>query len=537
MKNKYWSIIENDISRFLAQLDCNPISSTYGSFDRSYWHHRRTDFSSASLQQGVLVLALLYSDYYEGNQLYQKTEIIDWIEAALNYTAKIQHSDGSLDEWYPQERGWAGPTGYVLYSVIQSLELVADKLRPETIQHLKIFSRKAIRHLLKYEESDILSNHQAMAILAVEAANKYFQFNIEITKEKIWRRFLQSFSSEGWSLEYDGCDPGYQTATLSFLSRLHRLLPSDQLKDLCEKQIKFLKMFLLPDDSFAGSVGSRGTANIFHFGFEYWAASNSDANYLASRTFSGVQKGTLLRPGDQEDHYLIYRLVEFLEAARITSNLPTIHWQHDTNNHYLPESTILKINTNSMYGFLNLSKNATGRVFNLQNSKIDFEDAGYFFEDSRGNQYTSSFVQQSRIISVTENKIILDGYFNRYRRPKFSSFNFWLFRTALLAVRSSRLAYYLKSWIRSRIMTNFKVTTLIKIRREITLNPTFKISDTIQIKGIQIHKAFRSRNFPSRSVPQSLYFGKNSLIENSVIPLGENIDRLNRHKKIDLDLM
>ncbi|MBY0452397.1 MAG: hypothetical protein K2P92_05120, partial [Bdellovibrionaceae bacterium] len=147
-QNPYWSFVENDLARFFTQLDTNPTSKTFGSFDRQYWHLKRVDFSSASLQQGCLVLALLYSQNFPKSRFYKNPDVLKLLEASLRFTINLAHSDGSMDEWYPQERGWAGPTGYVLYAVIRAVQLVEAELPPSLINEIRFFAEKATRHLL-----------------------------------------------------------------------------------------------------------------------------------------------------------------------------------------------------------------------------------------------------------------------------------------------------------------------------------------------------------------------------------------------------
>ena len=50
----------SSVPRLLSLIDRNPVSKSFGSFDRSYWLEKSIDFPSANLQFGVLALSLLY---------------------------------------------------------------------------------------------------------------------------------------------------------------------------------------------------------------------------------------------------------------------------------------------------------------------------------------------------------------------------------------------------------------------------------------------------------------------------------------------
>jgi hypothetical protein len=109
-KDLYFQPALDSAGRLLSQLDRDPFSPTFGNWDRAHWHQRLSDFTSSARQQGVLSLALLHEIQHRDNPFFQHQVLRAWTEASLEYTLRIQHRDGSWDEWYPNERGWAGPT-------------------------------------------------------------------------------------------------------------------------------------------------------------------------------------------------------------------------------------------------------------------------------------------------------------------------------------------------------------------------------------------------------------------------------------------
>lgn len=507
-QNPYWAFVENDLARFFTQLDTNPASKTFGSFDRQYWHLKRVDFSSASLQQGCLVLALLYTQNFHQSRFYKNADILKLLEGALRFTVSLAHRDGSMDEWYPQERGWAGPTGYVLYAVVRALQLTETELPASLVHEIRIFAEKATRHLLRYEERDVLSNHQAMALLAIEISHHQFKLKVD---EKYYRRrwdiFISNFSREGWSLEYDGCDAGYQSATLSFLSRLYRFKESISVSQLCLKQLDFLRAFIFPDYSFAGSMGSRGTSNMFHFGFEFWAPKNELALQMADYGLKGLRQKTILTPNDQEDHYYIYRLVEFMECAEIFKERSTeCAWSAAKTRSYFPEGGIFILNNPDFYGIFNLKKGGTGKVFDLKNNKMALIDSGYLIKTSNGKCRTTAFIQNDCSIEVNETSLTVSKNTSDYLRPVFNPFSFVLFRAFLLFVRQARVSYVLKAWIRNKTMTRFSSQSSIRFTRKIDWSSGLKITDRFESQNFSPDKIYRSQNSPSRFVPQSLYW-------------------------------
>ena len=88
--------ILNNAPRLFGLLNRNMSSSSYGSFDREYWHYNTVDFSCARKQEAVLTLTLLYLIKHQKNRYYQSSEILDYIRAAFTFWTKIQNGNGSF---------------------------------------------------------------------------------------------------------------------------------------------------------------------------------------------------------------------------------------------------------------------------------------------------------------------------------------------------------------------------------------------------------------------------------------------------------
>ena len=138
----------NNAPRLLGLLNRNISSSSYGSFDREYWHYNTVDFSCARKQEAVLTLTLLYSIKHEKNRYYQNREILGYIRAALMFWTGIQNKNGSFNEWYPNENSFV-VTSFSTYAVSESLLLIKDEL-PENEY------RKIINALMKADRKSVV---------------------------------------------------------------------------------------------------------------------------------------------------------------------------------------------------------------------------------------------------------------------------------------------------------------------------------------------------------------------------------------------
>ncbi|MGC8971527.1 MAG: hypothetical protein ACP5K2_04910 [bacterium] len=121
--NVYLDIILEEIPRLLGLLDKNPNSPTFGSFDRQFWHYNVVDFPCARAQEAILTLALLYRHNFPGNIYFKNEAIFSWIDGALNFWIDIQNSDGSFNEWYPNEHSFVA-TAFTTYAISETLQFI-----------------------------------------------------------------------------------------------------------------------------------------------------------------------------------------------------------------------------------------------------------------------------------------------------------------------------------------------------------------------------------------------------------------------------
>ena len=314
MKRRFQKIALSATARALNLLNRDASSPSFGCFDRAYWHFKTKDFPSATYQMGLEFLARLWALKDNNNPFFQNPQLLSWIKAGMAYTLRIQHKDGSFDEWYPNERGWAGPTAYVTHSLIKAFEIAGHDLPKDFKGDMQKSFLQAGRFLLKQKEGADLANHYALFLLCLcEISRQVPHFKKEFDFEDALLGFKALVrQEEGWSKEYDSADFSYNLAVLSFLARLDQIHPHPYIKEYAEKSLSFLSYFIYPDGSFGG-LGSRETIHLYPLALKYWGQSLQTAramdDFLQSR---GAYER--LTPFDQDDHYLFYRLSEYMEA-------------------------------------------------------------------------------------------------------------------------------------------------------------------------------------------------------------------------------
>ena len=295
------------IPKILTLLDRNPHSPAYGCFDRNFWHYRTSDFPSGMAQEYTLPLALAYELNITGSPYYRQPAIRQWVEAGILYAARSAHGDGSCDDYFPYERA-SGAAAFSLLAFIESCSLLG--LNDEAMTG---FFRRRADWLASHEESGRLSNHQALIALSLALTAKLLKTS-EWDEAQAQRldRVLEWQSREGWFQEYEGCDPGYHTLTLSCLARLYELAPTGKLKEAITRAVHAASEFIHPDGSYGGEYGSRNTYNFFPHGFELAGRWLPEALAVNDRFLTGLTGG--LGACYEDDHIIGHHTWSYLLA-------------------------------------------------------------------------------------------------------------------------------------------------------------------------------------------------------------------------------
>lgn len=500
-----------DSERLIGMMDKNPMSKTFGCFDKNYWHHRFTDFPSAIKQQGVLCLCLLYQN--KNSPFYKEDYLLKLIEGALEYAIEIQKGDGSYDEWYPNERGWAGPTGYIAYALGRTYELLEEDLNDSLKAKLRKSLLKSARFLAFGWEAHVLSNHIAMALLPIKLITNLFDSKkLDKQYELLFNRFMDYFcKEEGWGVEYDGPDIGYQSATVSFLARLHRYDQNYRIEEVCKSSLNFIKYFCYPDNSFSRKLGSRQCEVLFHYGIEYWSQREvKSALAIGKWSENSLLKNMQLIPRDHEDHYFIYRMLEFLETGfefkpkgLSSSGLP---FEGNDFKKTFQKGLIYVSKRNGQYQVINIGRGGASLFFDCDNKKLLKANFGLMVETSKGKQLTSLEFNKDISFHISEEQIEIEGELFLWKAPLFNPIKMIIFKKMMLVFGwNASLSYGLKKIIR-KLLLNLDTKSEVLFNRKISLLENTITSHLINNEGLGIEKVYEGGLFDIRFVPQSRYF-------------------------------
>ncbi|MBX3411960.1 MAG: hypothetical protein KF708_04520 [Pirellulales bacterium] len=295
------------LPRLLGAIDRNPYHATYGCLDRQFWHYRTAAFPSEMYQEGALALALAFTTPLPDNRWFGAPRVRELAIAALRFSARYSHADGSCDDYYPYERA----LGAAVFS-LQAATRAYEVLQLDDAELRRAFARRA-QWIAAHDESGRLSNHHALAALALARTGRVLDCQEwhDAAEERL-RRLLAWQTDEGWFEEYGGADPGYQTVTIDCLAKYQRLTPAPWLDEPLRRAVKFARLFLHPDGGYGGEYGSRGTYHFYPHGMELLSGGQADAADLADAFL-----GSLARDREasfDDDRLIAHRLANLVEA-------------------------------------------------------------------------------------------------------------------------------------------------------------------------------------------------------------------------------
>ena len=535
----------DQVPRLLGNLDRNRFSSTYGCFHRDYWLEKTSDFPDAVRQFAVHALALVYKYDFPNSKYQGNTNLLNWTIAALDYWAGIQHKDGSFDEFYPYERGWVGPTGFTTYACAEAFNLIREEMPSDVEKRVRRALIKAAFFISKGEsEEDHLGNHHAMACLAVHTVMRVLgRDDLEAIYSKLWDKFLTYYhAEEGWCREYDGPDPGYLSAVVSFLGKIYVHDPRPEIFEVISGAVETCSYFVYPNGSYGGILGSRNTIHLYTHGFEIVSSQIKLAQSIAVKAISGIAQGNLVPPSSMSDRYLVYRVPEYLQSyldySPKSGELLTLPYERE-HTKFFKKAGIASCRTGDQYTIANMAKGGTFKIFNVALNECLLNDSGAIGILSNGKKFTTQWIDQSFKFSVDANEWSVTGTAKYLPNPKtFTPFKGLIFRLIMVAAGwSPMLSHFVKGRIRKMIILNesdvplnFSRSILFE-KSQITIRDTF----TLNRKSISVTNISLGGEYHLRYVPQSRYFQPHELANHGIELSPEELNKLNSERTISVE--
>jgi len=505
MKGIYLEGVNSKTAKLLTLLDRNLDSKTFGCFDRNFWHYKIKDFPSGMSQEFTLALALVWGLDYPENPYYKNDILKGYIVGAIRFTARSSRKDGSTDDYFPYERA-LGAAVFSLYAVTESYLLLGLE-EPELVD---FFKRRA-HWIIRNEESGRLSNHHAIAALAL---HNVFLITHEGTfrqeAEKKIAGVLSWQDEEGWYQEYEGCDVGYLSVSIDFLSQYYqKTKDSSVLRSLLEA-VDFFSQVQHPDGSAGGEYASRSTYLFHPNGFEILASEHEKAAQVANSYLAAKEKGLLADPDD--DYIVGHTLISNLNAYRNSKDrgFSLLNEKKDRPfTHYFSNSTFYIVQAKDLWGIFSLSKGGAGKVF--KKGKLIHNDSGVLARLRDGRLAVSSRVDTASQIETGPSGFTVGKPLMTLRQQYATPWIFLVFRKFLFFFGpfawSSR---FLRSYFQKKMITG-KEPLKCLYRREVTVREdAIELNTTVE-KAEIVREAVRTTDLVPVYIAVSECFQKDML--------------------------
>ena len=313
----YLRKIKQTLPRVLALFDRDKTSQSIGMGDRYFWAWGLTDFGNATYQSAAHGFARLWKNGlwpYPTTPKQFHARINDLFTATKNLTRK----DGSLEEAFPNEGSYC-VTALVAFDLLCTIELLKDEIDEQTLTSWQSIIGPLVHYLLHYDETHaVISNHIATASAALLRWHKLVgDKNAEIKAKELVQSILQNQSVEGWFMEYEGADQGYQSFCTYYLADVHLQRPDILPLEPLQLSVQFLWHFAHPDGSFGGLYGSRCTRFYCPAGIELLAGSIPEAATLAKFMNESISNDKVVSLSTMDDSNLIPMFNAFCYAVTV----------------------------------------------------------------------------------------------------------------------------------------------------------------------------------------------------------------------------
>jgi hypothetical protein len=461
------------VGRLLGLQDRNPSSSTYGCFDRSFWHYRVLDFANGRQQEAALTLALAYHISHPFNPYYGKEKVKQWSLAALQFLTIIQNRDGSFNEYYPHEHAFV-TTAFAAFAGSEALLLLNER-PPSTVEML----RRCGTFLLKREELEVVNQNLGAAAALY---NIYLLTDDDQFRRGAYYKLktsLENQSPEGWFHEYGGPDIGYLSVAVSYLGHFYRKTRDAQALTSLKGAVTFLSHFIHPGGTAGGEYGSRNTSYLVPDGIEICAQVDPCASFLAREVrTSFTRRG--FSPADLDNRYLCNMLYNYLQAYRVCSPVEVKEYRAPEPIFY--EESGLLVEKNDQYHLVaNLRKGGVFKVF--CNKELVASDCGFLGRLSDGTLVTSQWLGTSftRRKSGESMQYVVTGQLVKVPEQQMTPLKTVILRGSLL-VGQKYVSDLVKQLLRKQLITQ-KSAVPVFFERRLTLNNNVHITDILRGNG------------------------------------------------------
>jgi len=471
----YSDIILQEIPRLLGLQDREPLSPTFGCFDRTYWQWKFKDFPDARFQEAVLSLSWVWTREFPENIYYKNKNLLSWIEAGLRYWCQIQDHDGSYSEAYPREKSFVA-TGFSLFCVTETLLKLGNSISSEVNKIVISSVNRAAHWLCHHSETHaFISNHKGgSAVGLLNASQLTGKVIYQEQAQTLIREILARQSSEGWYSEYDGPDPGYETQGLYYLSVYYAKTHDQTLLESLRRSFQFLQYFVHPDGTIGGEYGRRNTTFCFPAAFEI----------LASDIPLAAGLGNLLVEGIKQKRIPSAHTTDFFNSIPILNSVclarefvyeggkqEPVAWSRGEFSRYFPKGGLWVVRQGKYYFIGGTKKGGVFKLFDVSQKRLLVQDCGYFIDlEDSGGRFASQSSESSQDVRIDKDGFSIECSFYPILHELLTPFKMIVLRCLNILGRLPRFSEILKKAIVRRLISSGKAHASARLERQVRLN-------------------------------------------------------------------
>jgi hypothetical protein len=239
-------IVVSRVPMLLAAQDADPDAPTRGCFHPAYWRDKTSDVADQRRQEAVLALALLHTHELPGNPWRGERRLRDAAFRGMGFWVRSQHADGTFDEWYRNEHGYA-TTAFSGFAMALALDTLGDAVPGPLVEAVHRALSRAGAWLATHDDW-FKTNHEAVGVAALGAIGRRLQDPLLLDSARRNALLLATRQhEEGWFPEISGTDVGYAFLLAEYLA-LHAVLTGDPVAlPAAARAYRFAVDFLHPD--------------------------------------------------------------------------------------------------------------------------------------------------------------------------------------------------------------------------------------------------------------------------------------------------
>jgi hypothetical protein len=489
-QNPYLLETSYNLPRVLSLFDSDPTSESFGLGDRYFWAWGLTDFGNATFQGCTHGLSRLW---VSGLWPYDSSEdsFAKRIQSIFAGTKFLTRKDGSLEEAFPNEGSYC-VTALVAFDLLVTIDLLSEKMSDSLKQEFVEIVRPLIAYLKKSDETHaIISNHLSTAVAALSRWDILVGDPKALRKaEHLLDRILNNQSEEGWFMEYEGADPGYQSLCLHYLVDVHLQRRDLNLLEPIRRSIKFLQYFAHPDGSFGGHYGSRCTKFYYPSGILSMAQEIPEALVLDKYMQKSISEKRVVSLSSMDEPNLIPMFNSYAWSAALLKHkdetcdekkpgdLPCERKEPFRKN--FNEAGILIDRGHYHYSIINYKKG--GVVYHFNQKKLNILDCGVVVRSPSGMLGSNHFYDQNQNIDVNVDRVKIKHRISAMPKKLTSPLKFLVLRVLCFTVfRSSCIREFAKCFLVKYLITKPKIWPILN-ERKILLGENLKITDQCDLK-------------------------------------------------------